>query len=71
VLFVGVTLIDAPLPPLDHEYVPPLIDEVADTFVDCPLQIVGLFAVTVGGAVIVTVEVAGEEGQLFTVYVTV
>ena len=35
-------------PPGDHRYVPPEIDGVAVSVALCPLQIVGLFTVTVG-----------------------
>ena len=42
-------------PPGDHRQVPPLVDGVAVSVVDCPVQIVCEFTVTVGAVVTVTV----------------
>ena len=43
--------------PVDHKYVPPPIDGVAVSVVDCPLQITAEFTLTVGTAFTVTVVV--------------
>ena len=43
--------------PVDHKYVPPPIDGVAVSVVDCPLQIVAELTLTVGTAFTVTVPV--------------
>ena len=52
--------------PVDHKYVPPPIDGVAVSVVDCPLQIVAELTLTVGTAFTVTafVDVAEHPPRL-------
>jgi hypothetical protein len=54
---VGLTVIEAPVSPVDQEYDPPVCEGVAVSVADSPEQIVKEFTVTVGAGLTVTVPV--------------